>query len=202
MYAKLKSLEFTPCPLRYSKGHGVFSRIVQKLKGMSLLNWFVVHEKCLYTLCLGRGIILQLRFLENEVLYLISCSRVSNSGVLRDSPNVISRPSHSFFDRDCPWVLVFAVEDTFDSRLRHCRDRAELVDGYTPLLAQTSFSLPVFPRGASAFVFLAFNSATKKYFQKFPKVCHTLAKSFVYISKGRWVRWVMHECIDAMLLLW
>ena len=42
--------------------------------------------------------------------YLISCSKLSNTSALKNSPSVISKPSHSFFDRVDAQFLSFIIQ--------------------------------------------------------------------------------------------
>lgn len=51
--------------------------------------------------------------------YLISCSKASNSGVLKNSPKVISKPSHSFLIVMVPgfWLFSFRILYTVDGEM-------------------------------------------------------------------------------------
>ena len=66
---------------------------------------------------------------ENRLFYLISCSRLSNSDVLKNSPNVISKPSHNF------------LSVTSEISLRRLSIILYTVDGVTPDIVASLLSL-------------------------------------------------------------
>lgn len=72
--------------------------------------------------------VVRISYAIEEISYSISCSKVSNSGVPKNSPNVISKPSHSFLIVMAPgfWLFSFRILYT--------------VEGETPEMFANSFT--------------------------------------------------------------